>query len=90
MRYGMMKRERLVIMGRHYLMELLLNWMIPFCYNPMPSRNEVWDDKEGEVGHYGKALSSGTSIELDDPILLQSHRWVLNNTYEVQPWKSKL
>ena len=25
----------------------------------MPSINEAWDDKEGEVGQYGKALSSG-------------------------------
>ena len=31
----------------------------------MPSINETWDDKEGEVGQYGKALSSGTTIELD-------------------------
>ena len=31
----------------------------------IPSRNEAWDDEEGEVVQYGKALSSGTSIELD-------------------------
>ena len=36
----------------------------------MPSRNESWDDEEGEVGQYGKALSSGTSIELDKTSLL--------------------
>ena len=31
----------------------------------MPSRNEAWDDEEGEFAHYGKALSSGSSIQLD-------------------------
>jgi hypothetical protein len=36
----------------------------------MPSRNEVWDDEEGEVVHYGMVLSSETSIELDDTSLL--------------------
>ena len=36
----------------------------------MPSRNEAWDDEEGEVGQYGKALSSGASIELDKTSLL--------------------
>ena len=51
----------------------------------MPSRNESWDD-EGEVGQYGKALSSGTSIELDKTSLLESHRWVLHNIDEIQPW----
>ena len=45
----------------------------------IPSRNESWDDAEGEVGQYGKALSSGTSIELDKTSLLQAHRWVLHN-----------
>lgn len=52
----------------------------------MPSRNEAWDDEEGEVGQYGKALSSGTSIELDKTSLLQAHRWVLHNVDEIQPW----
>ena len=45
----------------------------------MPSINEAWDDEEGEVGQYGKALSSGTSIELDKNSLLQAHTWVLQN-----------
>ena len=45
----------------------------------MPSRNEAWDDEEGEVGQYGKALSNGTSIELYKTSFLQSHRWVLHN-----------
>ena len=36
----------------------------------MPSRNEVWDDEEGEVVHYGMVLFSETSIELDDISLL--------------------
>ena len=31
----------------------------------MPCINQAWDDEEGEVGQYGKALSSGTSSELD-------------------------
>ena len=52
----------------------------------MPSRNEAWDDEEGEVGQYGKALSSGTSIELDNTSLLQAHRWVLHNIEEIKPW----
>ena len=52
----------------------------------MPSRNEAWDDEEGEVGQYGKDLSSGTSIELDKTSLLQDHRWVLHNVDEIQPW----
>jgi len=52
----------------------------------MPSRNDIWDDEEGEVGHYGKSLSSGTSIELDDTSLLQAHIWILQNIDEVQPW----
>jgi len=52
----------------------------------MPSRNEAWDDEEGEVGQYGKALSSGTSIELDKTSLLQAHIWVLHNIDEIQPW----
>ena len=39
----------------------------------MHSRNDACDD-EGEVGDYGKALSSGTSIELDDTSLLQARR----------------
>jgi Domain of unknown function (DUF4218) len=52
----------------------------------MHSRNDACDDEEGEVGDYGKALSSGTSIELDDTSLLQAHRWILQNTDEVQPW----
>ena len=50
------------------------------------SRNESWDDEEGEVGQYGKALSSGTSIELHKTTLLQAHRWVLHNIDEIQPW----
>ena len=41
---------------------------------------------EVEVGQYGKALSSGTSIELDKTSLLQAHRWVLHNIDEIQPW----
>jgi hypothetical protein len=49
-------------------------------------RNEVWDDEEGEVVHYGKSLSNGNSIELDDAGLLQAHKWVLHNMDEVQPW----
>ena len=40
----------------------------------MPSRNEAWDDEEGEVAHYGKVLSSGTSIQLHNTSLLQAHR----------------
>ena len=52
----------------------------------MPSINEAWDDEEGEVGQYGKALSSGTYIKLDKTSLLQSHIWVLQNTDEIQPW----
>ena len=28
----------------------------------MPSRNEASNDEEGEVGQYGKALSSGTLL----------------------------
>lgn len=28
----------------------------------MTIRSEVWDDEEGGVGHYGKALSSGACI----------------------------
>ena len=52
----------------------------------MPSRNEAWDDEEGEVGQYGKALSSGNSIELDKTSLLQAHRWVLHKVDEIQPW----
>ena len=52
----------------------------------MPSRNEAWNDEEGEVGQYGKALSSGTSIELDKASLLQVHRWVLQNVDEIKPW----
>ena len=52
----------------------------------MRSRNDACDDEEGDVGDYGKALSSGTSIELDDTSLLQAHRWVLQNMDEVQPW----
>ena len=52
----------------------------------MRSRNDACDDEEGEVGDYGKALSSGTSIELDDTSLLQAHRWILQNTDAVQPW----
>ena len=40
----------------------------------MPSRNGAWYDEEGEVSHYGKALSSGTSIQLDNTSLLQAHR----------------
>ena len=52
----------------------------------IPSRNESWDDEQGEVGQYGKALSSGTSIELDKTSLLQAHRWVLHDIDEIQPW----
>ena len=52
----------------------------------MPSRNEAWDDEEGEVGQYGKALSSGICIELDNTSLLQAHRCVLHNINEIQPW----
>ena len=52
----------------------------------MDSRNDSLDDEEGEVGHYWKALSSGTSIELDNTTMLQNHRWVLHNIDEVQPW----
>ena len=52
----------------------------------MPSINEAWDDEEGEVAQYGKALSGGTSIELDETSLLQNHRWVLHNVDEIQPW----
>ena len=52
----------------------------------MPSRNEAWDNEEGELGHYGKALSSGTSIELDKTSLLQAHRWVLHNVDEIESW----
>ena len=50
------------------------------------SRNEAWDDEEGEVGQHGKALFSGTSIESDKTSLLQVHRWVLHNIDEIQPW----
>ena len=52
----------------------------------IPSRNEAWDDEEGEAGQYRKSLSSGTSIELDKTSLLQVHRWVFNNIDEIQPW----
>ena len=52
----------------------------------IPSRKKAWDDEEGEVAHYGNALSSGTSIQLDNTSLLQAHRWFLHNTDEVQPW----
>jgi hypothetical protein len=52
----------------------------------MPNRNEALDDEEGELHHYGKALSSRNSFELDNISLLQSHRWVLHNIDEVQPW----
>ena len=52
----------------------------------MLSRNEAEDDEEGEVGQYGKALSSRTSIELDKTSLLQAHKWVLHNIDEIQPW----
>ena len=52
----------------------------------MPSINEAWDDEEGDVGQYGKALSSGTSIELDKTSLLQAHRRVLHNIDEIQLW----
>ena len=45
----------------------------------IPIRNEAWDDEEWEVGQYGKALTSGTSIELDKTSLLQAHIWVLHN-----------
>lgn len=48
----------------------------------MPSINEAWDDEEGEVVHYGKALSSGTSFQLDNTSLFQAHGWVMHNTYE--------
>jgi len=40
------------------------------CIGSMPSRNYAWDDEKVEVGHYGKALSSGTYIELDNTSLL--------------------
>ena len=36
----------------------------------IPSRNEAWDDEEGEARQYGKDLSSGASIELDKASLL--------------------
>jgi len=52
----------------------------------MQSRNDAWYVEEGKVGHYGKALPSGTSIELDNTSLVQSHRWILHNIDEVQPW----
>ena len=52
----------------------------------MPSINEAWDDEEWEVSYYGKALSSGTFIQLDNTSLLQAHKWVLHNLDEVQPW----
>jgi len=52
----------------------------------MPNRNEAWDDEEGDLDHYGKALSSGNSFEMDNISLLQAHRWVLHNIDEVQPW----
>ena len=39
----------------------------------MHSRNEAWDDEEGEVGQYGKALSSGTSTELDNTSFMLVH-----------------
>jgi hypothetical protein len=52
----------------------------------IPSRNEAWDDEEGEVTHDEKALSSGTSIQLDNTSLLQAHRWVFHNTDKVQAW----
>ena len=52
----------------------------------MHSINNAWDDEEGDIGHYGKALTSGTSIELDNTSLLQVHKWVLCNINEVQPW----
>ena len=67
---------------------------IKFCFGyvegmeyieSIPSRNEAWDD-EGEVGQYGKDLSSVTSIELVKTSLLQAHRWVLHNIDENQPW----
>ena len=50
----------------------------------MPSRNEAWDDEEGEDGQYGKALSSRTSIELDNTSLLQAHGWVLHIYYSLK------
>ena len=52
----------------------------------IPSKNESWDDEEGDVSHHGKALSSGTYIQLDNTSLLQAQRWVSHNTNEVQPW----
>ena len=52
----------------------------------IPSINEAWDDQEREFAQYGKALSSGTSIELDKTSLLQAHRLVLHNIDEIQPW----
>ena len=48
----------------------------------MPNTNEAWDDEEGEVSHYGKALYIVTSIQLENTSLSQAHRWALHNTYE--------
>ena len=68
---------------------------IKFCFGSvegmeyieiMPNRNEAWDDEEGEAEQYGKALSSGTSIELDKTSLLQAHKWVLHNIDEIKSW----
>ena len=54
-------------------------------FERIPSINDAWYDEEGEVGQCGKALSSGTSIELDKNSLLQAHRWVLHNIDAIQP-----
>ena len=77
--------------AENYIMEESIKFCVGYVegmeyIHSMPSRNEDWVDEEGEVGQYGKALSSGTSIELDKTNMLQAHRWVLHNIDEIQPW----
>ena len=52
----------------------------------MHSINEACNNEEGEGGQYGKTLSSGTSIQLDNTSLLQAHICVLHNIEGIQPW----
>jgi hypothetical protein len=77
--------------AENYIMEESIKFCVEYVENMeyignRDSINEAWDDEEGKVAHYGKALCSGTSIQLDNTSLLQAHMWVFQNIDEVQPW----
>jgi len=89
------KNRHEVCIDENYIVEESIKFCDGYVHNmeyirSMTSRSEAWDDEEEDVGNYGEALSSGTSIEMDNTNLLQAHRWILHNINEVQPWIEKV